>query len=1559
MKILRTILPAVLFLPMTSAVFAADVEISGDVTPSPPTSPVWSTGDLTLGIAVADNSTGTLAITGSGVVYNLQASVGSGSNSQGFVNVSGNGVWNADTIALGEYGTGTLNISGNGIVNNEVAILGGASGSAGVVNVSGSGAWDADAVFMGVSGTGTLDISENGYVRTNMMWVGYSNAAASVQIRGSGSMNNGSLFIGYDAPGTMVLNDHGALRTTILTIGTGTLSINDSARAHSDILYMAGGIYGPSGDAVATIEVNGGSLQADTFNLGGDPGLEDPNPSGHNAGTLKITAGEVWIGSVTPSFFGSGTSTLHYDVSGGSLTLRDDLVLGAGQMGGDKLSSQTLTLSGSGTVSSRNVSVSTSTGLSTEISVSGGTWIAAGTMAFGIPAADIITMPYSVGGDTTVEISGSATLLSKSGLIGAQTPGDTLVRMTGGSWTMTDELKVYGGTLLLNSGTITSVGGAVGGVETTPGNVEVNGGTWVNSSQFVTGGINAGFGTLKITDGSVSNTDAIIQNGGVVRVSGGTWTNSGTLSMGYIMPEGYANDAILQISGGTVSNGDATLGDTLGVAHASASGGRWTTTGTLTVGDRGGYGELAVSGSAEVVATAGVVVSGTSPITELAGNPIDPPLYAPATGVLNLNGGLLSTPSITKLGDDATVNFNGTVIQARQATSQFISGFNVGDLNLMEGGAIIDTNGFGIGIQTVLTGTGGLVKTGEGQLSLSGHNTYTGGTTIEAGTLQLGSASALGSTPSRLTIHGGTLDINGRDITVGTLSGGAGGVIQSGISGEYRLTINQVTSGTFGGSIQDGAGTLSVQKTGTGTLRVTGSSNYRGTTTLTQGFTEISGSGMLGTGDITIAEGTLAVAGASLNFFDTASAGTRTYINNGATENQAFGGSTIFYDTSTAGSAKFIANNGANGGRGGIISFTDHSDGGTAQFELYGGGRLTIAPHSAGTVSIGSLLGDGSVALGNNNLAIGTNHLSTLFSGSIASAGSITKVGTGTLTLTGVNTYSGGTRVERGILKVSGSGTLGSGTTTVAAGTSSAQIESMLFFNDTANAGAGAYVIHGATFPGAYGGLMAFYDNTSAGSAQITALSGSNAGSGGVIALTDHSDGGTAQIEVQGNGRLTIASHTPGTVSIGSLAGDGLVTLGANHLAIGTNHLSTTFAGAISEFGSLTKVGTGTLTITGSNTYSGGTRVNRGSLLISGLGALGSGTTTIASGTTAQIEAALLFRDSATAGSGTYVNQGANIFEAFGGFTGFYDDTSAGNAKLIALGGSNGGAGGMISFIGNSDGGTSQIEVYGNGRLSLTTHTADSVSIGSLAGDGQVLLGSVNLSIGSNNLSTTFSGAISDTGSLTKVGTGTLALMGRSTYSGGTEIHAGTLIISNVGTEHSTLGTGTLRVGAAGKLGGVGTVLGDTTVAGTLSPGNSPGSIHFTGALTLESTALLQMELGESSHDLLSVGGLLTYDGTLAITLSESYRPEVGETFALFDAASVAFGSQFDAILFDVAGYSGLMNYETGVLTITAVPEPSALALAAVALLGMARLRRRAIRHRSLPRAAAQPHIHR
>src|SRR5204862_40037 len=105
-----------------------------------------------------------------------------------------------------------------------------------------------------------------------------------------------------------------------------------------------------------------------------------------------------------------------------------------------------------------------------------------------------------------------------------------------------------------------------------------------------------------------------------------------------------------------------------------------------------------------------------------------------------------------------------------------------------------------------------------------------------------------------------------------------------------------------------------------------------------------------------------------------------------------------------------------------------------------------------------------------------------------------------------------------------------------------------------------------------------------------------------------------------------------------------------------------------------------------------------------------------------------------------------------------------------------------------------------------------SVTVGSLEGTGKVLLGGNNLTVGSNNRDTTFSGVISDTssgGSLTKVGTGRLVLRHANTYTGGSTINCGKLVINNA--KGSGTGTGAVQVNA-GRLGGRGTIAGDVTI---------------------------------------------------------------------------------------------------------------------------------------------------
>ncbi len=222
--------------------------------------------------------------------------------------------------------------------------------------------------------------------------------------------------------------------------------------------------------------------------------------------------------------------------------------------------------------------------------------------------------------------------------------------------------------------------------------------------------------------------------------------------------------------------------------------------------------------------------------------------------------------------------------------------------------------------------------------------------------------------------------------------------------------------------------------------------------------------------------------------------------------------------------------------------------------------------------------------------------------------------------------------------------------------------------------------------------------------------------------------------------------------------------------------------------------------------------------------------------------------NSATADRGTFIANGSAVSGAFGGKVSFYVDASANEATLVANGGVEVGSGGGIFFRDNSTGDTARVELHGNGFLDLQLHAANGVTIGSLEGDGLVLLGNSNLSVGSNDSSTTFSGVIQDgtgvtTSSFTKIGSGTLALTGANTYNGPTVIQGGRLVINNQ--SGLALGHGPVTV-EAGTLGGRGPIAGAVTVGtgsgsgAILAPGRlggKPAALTLQSALTFHSDA--------------------------------------------------------------------------------------------------------------------------
>ncbi len=132
--------------------------------------------------------------------------------------------------------------------------------------------------------------------------------------------------------------------------------------------------------------------------------------------------------------------------------------------------------------------------------------------------------------------------------------------------------------------------------------------------------------------------------------------------------------------------------------------------------------------------------------------------------------------------------------------------------------------------------TGSVVKSGLGTLVLAGANTYTGGTIVNAGTLLLGSAAALGNAANGIVVNGGTLDLGGHNLTAGAVTLLSGDIVNSGNSAAITASSYFVMSGTISANL---AGAATLAKTTAGTVTLSGANSYTGTTTVKAGTLEL------------------------------------------------------------------------------------------------------------------------------------------------------------------------------------------------------------------------------------------------------------------------------------------------------------------------------------------------------------------------------------------------------------------------------------------------------------------------------------------------------------------------------------------------------------------------------------------------------------------------------------------------------------------------------------------------------------------------------------------------
>ncbi len=458
----------------------------------------------------------------------------------------------------------------------------------------------------------------------------------------------------------------------------------------------------------------------------------------------------------------------------------------------------------------------------------------------------------------------------------------------------------------------------------------------------------------------------------------------------------------------------------------------------------------------------GGVIGGSGNLTQGAGGTTGSLVLGGAntyTGTTTVSAGTLSISADDNLGavpgsaSPGSLTLSGGTLAT---TASFTLNANRGISLGASGGTIDVAGGTTLTYNGIAAGTGSLTKTDTGTLVLGGANTYSGTTTISAGTLQVGASNAIPGS-SDLTDNA-TLDLDGYSDTIGALSGS--GTVTSSVAGPVTLTVGATNdSGTFTGVIQDGGGTVALTVTGTGTETLSGANTYTGTTTINAGAISVSADDNLGAVPGTAIPGSLTLNGGTLATTASFTLNANRGINLGASGGtiDVAGGTTLTYNGIAAGTGSLTKIDTGTLILGGTNTYsgTTTISAGTMQVGIANAIPSTSDVTDNATLdldgnsdTVGALSGTGTVTssvAGPATLTVGATNDSGTFSGVIQNGTgtvALTENGTGTETLSGADTYTGTTTIGTGTLLVDGSlaagsavsvssgATLGGGTTT-------------------------------------------------------------------------------------------------------------------------------------------------------------------------------------------------------------------------------------------------------------------------------------------------------------------------------------------------------------------------------------------------------------------------------------------------------------------------------------------------------------------------------------------------
>ena len=625
--------------------------------------------------------------------------------------------------------------------------------------------------------------------------------------------------------GSFLFEPNSQINNTVTLIGSNSVNVGVQTMPNSSTTYtVTASLDGKRGDRRhrrASTKTGVGQLLSSTT----------PTPT---AASPPSTA-ELAISQVTNGFSPNSAFTVG---SGGTLSLNGINatiagINGSGTINNGSTANAVLTFAGSGSNTFSGNFVNGGTGTLSIVEAESGNQFFTG-----LSTTALSVTSGTVGGGNATGTGGSIGALSMT--------GGTLDAGLGGTTTAifnTGNLTMLNGSALTVDAATTTPGSGYDQINVT-GNVALGNGTLFPALNFNPTGNFSGGGSFVIINntgtGTVTGHFAGLPEGAGIVVAGVTYSityagganfNSVIISMVTPPPTVYVNDDWASYTmGQVIADVDSvTPGNQPGTFGESVAG---SAVGFATINDAINYsqGQVAPAVSARSSSTA-----------ESTRRPPTAPSAIPRTLPLFQSG---STSSSDFSNDSGPVTVASLTTVSPATSIVLNNGVNL----------IVGTNNGTRVIASSIIGNGSLTKAGSGKLTLTTTDTYTGATTVNAGTLIQSFAGAIPNTP--LIVNAGTVDLHGIPTTVTELSGTGAGTITSSVAGAITLTVGDGTNQSYAGIITNGTGTIALTKNGSGVESLSGTNTYTGTTTISAGTLQLGAAGVLAaTDNVTIAGG--------------------------------------------------------------------------------------------------------------------------------------------------------------------------------------------------------------------------------------------------------------------------------------------------------------------------------------------------------------------------------------------------------------------------------------------------------------------------------------------------------------------------------------------------------------------------------------------------------------------------------------------------------------------------------------------------------------------------------